>query len=94
LKPHENIDPEHQIEETISSHCALENSSPALAAEEVLLQKDQQHTSRMRPMDRSRSHQETLTKDEARKRMLSWKKTTRPLDNNRRRSKTNSQSST
>ena len=26
----------------------------------------------------SRSHQETLTKDEARKRMLSWRKTTKP----------------
>ena len=29
-------------------------------------------------MNRSRSHQQTLTKDEARKRMMSWRKTTRP----------------
>ena len=33
-----------------------------------------------RPLDRSRSHQETLTKDEARKRMLSWRNTNIPLD--------------
>ena len=30
------------------------------------------------PMSRSKSHQETMTKDEARKRMMSWRKTTRP----------------
>ena len=29
-------------------------------------------------MSRSKSHQQTLTKDEARKRMMSWRKTTRP----------------
>ena len=29
-------------------------------------------------MNRSRSHQQTLTKEEARKRMMSWRKTTRP----------------
>ena len=29
-------------------------------------------------VSRSKSHQQTLTKDEARKRMMSWRKTTRP----------------
>ena len=44
----------------------------------MLIRKERSRKTRPAAMDRSRSHQETLTKDEARKRMLSWRKTTRP----------------
>ena len=82
---HEQNKQKHPVEATMASVVPdigpKQQQQKAISFDEkspMLIRKERSRKTSRPPMDRSRSHQETLTKDEARKRMLSWRKTTRP----------------
>ena len=74
------IDKEKNTSETATKTDIGSTDSRAISSKTARTENVHQQQRRIErlPMSRSKSHQETMTKDEARKRMMSWRKTTRP----------------